>query len=241
MLRNILRYPYLYSNNLYQTKRLFNTFKLIKDISHKDKEKQQRYLNRHNENKYSNIKPRDYMLLPFYKTYLKENKKKLDLENYVRMQKYIYNDKPDDINNYRLEMAYDITNINVDDISMSNILMFGKKRVLLEHLEVLLCFIRFKRDINNNRYYLDNYCIDFNNLYMDYADYKITFHTNKDHFDELEFCKITKDKMNAARIMIYLMNEIPPNLLNHHNYEVLFQYYCKYEMIAERIADVLNQ
>lgn len=223
---------------------------LIKDVSNKDK--QQHFMNHRKDGwtlyklKSENKSLWSYMMKPIYDLYIRDkynpNYKayNLNLENYFTLRRDMsvpFKEESKNINDYDLEIAY---NVRINKLFISNILMFGDKRITREHLELLLSFIRMKEDYQNDIVYLDNYEIDLKTRQNDERHYFITYKTEKNHLDKLEFCKTTYEKMRAAKHLILLMNEIPPELLNHHNYEMIYQYYRKYQYISERIDNLIK-
>jgi len=83
--------------------------------------------------------------------------------------------------------------------------------------------IRYK-----NEYYkvhcLDNYIIDFDKKYFNDNIYFITINDDDDKLNEVDFYNDDETKYKIVKNIVHLINEVIPELLNHHNYKILVKY-----------------
>jgi len=106
--------------------------------------------------------------------------------------------------------------IPMKDISMVNMLIFGKTNITFSFLERLLSYIRYTEQ--DYHYQLDNYVIVRINSYGK-QNYKIEW--KDDNINTLKFCQTDYEKLYAAKRIIELMNEVNPVILNYHNYIII--------------------
>jgi|LakMenEpi02Apr12_1017379.scaffolds.fasta_scaffold00899_2 hypothetical protein len=103
--------------------------------------------------------------------------------------------------------------IPMKDISMVNMLIFGKTIVTFGFLERLLSYIRYTEE--NYHFQLDNYVIV---RFDSYGKQKYRILWKDDNINTLKFCQTDYEKLYAAKRIIELMNEVDPVILNYHNY-----------------------
>jgi hypothetical protein len=151
-----------------------------------------------------------YSSLGDYKNYIMDgiNKNMFDLENYFTL-----------INN---KLVVDDT-VKLENLSVVNCLIFGKTRIRLEDINVLMGLIRYKNEYYKVRY-LDNYIIDFDKKYFKNNVYFITINDDDNKLNELDFYNDDETKYKIVENIVHLMNEVKPELLNHHNYNILVKY-----------------
>jgi len=151
-----------------------------------------------------------YSSLGDYKNYIMDgmNKNIFDLENYFTL-----------INN---KLVVDGT-VKLENLSVVNCLIFGKTRIRLEDVNVLMGLIRYKNEYYEVRY-LDNYIIDFDKKYFNDNAYFITINDDDVKLNELDFYNDDETKYKIVENIVHLMNEVKPELLNHHNYNILVKY-----------------
>ena len=112
-----------------------------------------------------------------------------------------------------------LDNIKLENLSIVNCLIFGKTRIRLEDVDKLMSLVRYHTDYSI--YYLDNYVVDFNKKYFKESNYFISINAT---IDDLEFYNDDETKNNIAKYIVQIMNEVRPDLLNHHNYNILVKY-----------------
>jgi hypothetical protein len=171
----------------------------------------------------------EYMMKEYYEKYIEQNTEKLNLNlyfnielNYHALNEKIYHKKNNfTIDDFSIEPTY---KIDLSDLSIVNILMFGPKKISYNMLDYLLSLVRYK--FVDYHDCIDNYKIHW---YMCSGDKRndILFVDDDNYINSMKFAKTTYEKRHVAKIMIQLMNEIPPELLNHHNYEMIVSYFVK--------------
>jgi len=127
-----------------------------------------------------------------------------------------------DLQNYftiRKNKLVPLDNVKLENLSIVNCLIFGKTRIRLEDVEKLMSLVRYHG--NNSIYYLDNYVVDFNKKYFKESNYFISINAE---VDDLDFYNDDETKNNIAKYIVQIMNEVRPDLLNHHNYNILVKY-----------------
>lgn len=162
-------------------------------------------------------KENNFMTNEFYNKYLKELGDELDLEKYFNYEK-IYNQK------YVFDVKY---NTNLYNISIINILVFGKTRVNLYILDYLLEMVRTEFNSYGAGGIFDNYIIKDSSCFD--KRYIITYHTDENMLLECKFYNDKKSKSKIAYYILMIMNETSPDKLNHHNYQILKDYYELYD------------
>jgi hypothetical protein len=107
--------------------------------------------------------------------------------------------------------------LNVDDISMVNMLIYGKTNLICnDQLERLLSYVRVKQ--TDCSIQLDNY------VYVEkYEGFDIEW--NDENIDTIGFASSDKLKREVAKYLLQIMNEVDPVHLNHVNYALLVQWY----------------
>ena len=161
----------------------------------------------------------NYQMMDFYDKYIKDNITHLS-DTFV----FDYSD-----DNMYKQIIYNRT-IEMQDLSMVNMLIFGKTNITFEFLERLLSFIRYTE--NDCIVQLDNYQIT-KYMYGGYKkkSYNITW--KDDNINMLKFCQTDYEKLYAAKNMINLMNEVDPEILNYHNYVIIGQWIMTNDMTIQ--------
>jgi hypothetical protein len=147
----------------------------------------------------------DFQMMQYYDKYIKNEI--INISDTFEFD-FIFNE--DDENNKQLKYN---NIIKMKDISMVNMLIFGKTNITFSFLERLLSYIRYTED--NYHYQLDNYVIVRIDSYSK-QNYKIVW--KDDNINTLKFCQTDYEKLYAAKRIIELMNEVDPDILNYHNY-----------------------
>jgi hypothetical protein len=121
-----------------------------------------------------------------------------------------------DINNYILMPK---SNTNLENISILNCIIFGESNIRYSDVEKLLSLIRF----DNQMYFttIDNFIIHYNSKHY------LSSNTDSTKINLLEFCKY-QNMIGCAKMIIQIMNEINPSLINHHNYHTIVEY-CQFK------------
>lgn len=160
-----------------------------------------------------------------FNKYLSEGKKNkiFDLDRYftyVLRKKYYFkeNDKLDesDLENYILTP---LMNIELENISIVNCIIFGESNIRYSDVEKLLSLIRFGNNLYS--YTLDNFTISH------YSNHYLTINSDDLKINSLNFCEYS-DMLECAKWLIQIMNQINPAQINHHNYHIIVSY-CKYK------------
>jgi hypothetical protein len=121
-----------------------------------------------------------------------------------------------DINNYILMPK---PNTNLENISILNCIIFGESNIRYSDVEKLLSLIRF----DNQMYFttIDNFIIHYNSKHY------LSSNTDSTKINLIEFCKY-QNMVECAKMIIQIMNEINPSLINHHNYHTIVDY-CQFK------------
>lgn len=147
----------------------------------------------------------DFQIMQYYDKYIKN-----EIINISDTFDFDFNE---DENHKQLK--YNNT-IEMKDISMVNMLIFGKTNVTFSFLERLLSYIRYIEQ--NYIFQVDNYVIIRIDSYSK-QNYKIEW--KDDNINKLKFCQTDYEKLYAAKRIIELMNEVDPVILNYHNYVMI--------------------
>lgn len=123
--------------------------------------------------------------------------------------------------------------------SVVNMLMFGKTNINFESLERILPIVRHK--IINNHIQLDNWVMDrFDYVGSDEPRYQISW--SDTNINELDFAQNDRQKLEVAKNLIQLMNEVDPQYLNFHNYWVVASWYQQNDWTIQTIhIDTTNE
>jgi Mor family transcriptional regulator len=198
--------------------------------------KELQYFSNSRKNRLFHEKPVwEYMMKEYYEKYIEQNKEKLNLNLYFNLklnyhalnEKHYHNKRDFTIDDFSIEPN---SKIGLCDLSIVNILMFGSKKVSYNMLDYLLSLVRYKFVDYDDC--VDNYRIQW---YMSTGDKRndILFVDDDNFINSMKFAKTTYEKRHVAKIMIQLMNEIPPELLNHHNYEMIVSYFVKNDLSSQ--------
>jgi hypothetical protein len=121
-----------------------------------------------------------------------------------------------DIENYILTPQ---KKCSMENISITNCLIFGETNIRFSDVEKLLSLIRF--ETQHYSVTLDNFTIYY------YSEHCLGANLNDEKINSMEFCKY-QNMLECAKWLVQIMNEINPNLINHHNYHTIVEY-CKYK------------
>ena len=167
----------------------------------------------------------DYMLFPSEES-IKKEPLYLNIKEYKEFVMKGIEDGVFDLDNY-FQLKYNklipYGNTRLENLSIVNCLIFGKTRIQIEHLEKLLSLIRY-RNVSYFAYYLDNYILDFSEKYFEDSNYSIKIDTIEKSLEKLDYYNDDRTKNQIAKYLIQLMNEVRPELLNEHNYNVIVKY-----------------
>lgn len=108
---------------------------------------------------------------------------------------------------------------SMENISIINCIIFGEINIRFSDVEKLLSLVRFE-SVNYSAT-LDNFTIYY------YPEHCLVANVDNEKINSMEFCKY-QDIAKCAKWLTQVMNEINPNLINHHNYHIIVKY-CKYE------------
>ena len=165
-----------------------------------------------------------YMMEQFYNEYVKDSINKYEIDNLI----YLGYKNPE-----RIRFKYD-SNYSMDELSIVNMIIYGKTNINQNILERILPLIRFQE---NNKYeyiQLDNYVILNKQRYHHSApSYEILF--KDDNIYELAFVEKEIDKQKIVRGLLRLMNEVNPEHLNFNNYYQLYLWEYRNDSIVQFI------
>jgi hypothetical protein len=117
----------------------------------------------------------------------------------------------------------------VSEFSMVNMLIYGKTNVNFDSLSTLLSYVRIKTEDMSIQ--LDNYVI----VQHMYSSKRYDIKWNQDNIKELQFALNDRDKLDVAKYLIQLMNEVDPTLLNFNNYYQICCWYRLYDLPIQLI------
>ena len=156
----------------------------------------------------------DYQVKPYYEKYVKDYI--IHICNAFELHTNESNE-----NYYQVRKTHKFP---IEYMSMVNMLMFGKTNVTYDFLERLLSYVRFENNHNSDTFQLDNYVLK-KYLYASEGNKRYNVLWKDDNIGELKFAVTDYDKLYVAKNMIQLMNEVDPDVLNHHNYVVISEWY----------------
>lgn len=144
-----------------------------------------------------------------------------DLEKYFEYNKkdsfgYEENEETDLVNSEKYILT-PIRDTTLENLSIVNCIIFGKSNIRLVDVEKLLSLIRF--EVGYSYYTLDNFKINYFN------GRSLNMNLDSEKINKMEFCEY-QDMIECAKWLVQIMNEIYPNELNKHNYQIIVQY-CK--------------
>jgi hypothetical protein len=116
------------------------------------------------------------------------------------------------------------------EIYISDFIMFNPNCVItIDLVDRILPYIKFKR-ISSNSYQIDRWLFEEKGFYVDGSNipnYGIEY-LNTDTTD-MDFVKYEEDKWLIVRAMLQIMNETPNEYLNFNSYQVIGNWYNKYD------------
>jgi hypothetical protein len=134
--------------------------------------------------------------------------------------------------NYKVLTPTSTPKVDFKDQSVVNMLMFGKTNINFESLERILPIVRQK--IINNHIQLDNWVIErFDFVGNDEPRYTVSW--SDTNINELDFAQNDRQKLDVAKHLIQLMNEVDPQYLNFHNYWVVASWYQQNDWAIQTI------
>ena len=111
----------------------------------------------------------------------------------------------------------------------------------MESLPFLLELVRIKKveSYNDDIMILDNYKVSHKlTSSPKYSDVGFI------EYDELDkdykFAKSTYDKYLLVKFLKTIFYEFKPETVNYHNYNMIYQYYNKYDMIMQTFGNIIN-
>jgi len=150
--------------------------------------------------------------------------KTFDLENYFEYNKKDSfcneedeEDEETDLVNSEKYILTPIIDTTMENLSIVNCIIFGKSNIRLIDVQKLLSLIRFENGYSS--YTLDNFKISYHH------GRSLNTNSDSEKLNKMEFCKY-QDMIECAKWLVQIMNEINPNELNKHNYQIIVQY-CK--------------
>ena len=162
-----------------------------------------------------------------------KNKKIFNLSNY-----FSYNLRPNydlleidekDLNNYILTPRNET---ELSNLSIINCIIFGEDNIRFEDINKLMTLVRFKSI---------HYSIILDNINISHYDGQlIKINSDDKELNEMQFCKY-QDILECCKWLIQIINNINPELINHHNYHTLVEYCKKYDNYYEqRFNNLIN-
>ena len=134
-----------------------------------------------------------------------------------------------DLNNYILTPRYET---ELSNLSIINCIIFGEDNIRFEDINKLMTLVRFKSI---------HYSIILDNINIShYEGHRIKINSDDKELNEMQFCKY-QDILECCKWLIQIMNNINPELINHHNYHTLVEYCEKYDNYYEqRFNNLIN-
>ena len=170
------------------------------------------------------------------------NDKKCKIKEHKKFYNMIINGKEEKIFNlsnylsYNLRPNYDLFEIDEKDLnnyiltprnetelsnlSIINCIIFGEDNIRFEDINKLMSLVRFKSI---------HYSVILDNINISHYDgQRIKINSDDKELNEMQFCKY-QDILECCKWLIQIMNNINPELINHHNYHTLVEYCKKYD------------
>ena len=216
LLSNLIKESEKINNN----KKIDNNEIIIPTMDLKD-----RTLSYFNKNDNNECKIKEHK--EFYDMVIDGKKKKIfNLSNY-----FSYNLRPNydllkidekDLNNYILTPRYET---ELSNLSIINCIIFGEDNIRFEDINKLMTLVRFKSI---------HYSVILDNINIShYEGQRIKINSDDKELNEMKFCKY-QDIVECCNWLIQIMNNINPELINHHNYHTLVEYCKKYDNYYEQ-------
>ena len=182
------------------------------------------------------------------------NDKKCKIKEHKKFYNMIINGKEEKIFNlsnylsYNLRPNYDLFEIDEKDLnnyiltprnetelsnlSIINCIIFGEDNIRFEDINKLMSLVRFKSI---------HYSVILDNINISHYDgQRIKINSDDKELNEMQFCKY-QDILECCKWLIQIMNNINPELINHHNYHTLVEYCKKYDNYYEqRFNNLIN-
>ena len=182
------------------------------------------------------------------------NDKKCKIKEHKKFYNMIINGKEEKIFNlsnylsYNLRPNYDLFEIDEKDLnnyiltprnetelsnlSIINCIIFGEDNIRFEDINKLMSLVRFKSI---------HYSVILDNINIShYNGQRIKINSDDKELNEMQFCKY-QDILECCKWLIQIMNNINPELINHHNYHTLVEYCKKYDNYYEqRFNNLIN-
>ena len=182
------------------------------------------------------------------------NDKKCKIKEHKKFYNMIINGKEEKIFNlsnylsYNLRPNYDLFEIDEKDLnnyiltprnetelsnlSIINCIIFGEDNIRFEDINKLMSLVRFKSI---------HYSVILDNINISHYDGQIIkINSDDKELNEMQFCKY-QDILECCKWLIQIMNNINPELINHHNYHTLVEYCKKYDNYYEqRFNNLIN-
>ena len=175
------------------------------------------------------------------------NDKKCKIKEHKKFYNMIINGKEEKIFNlsnylsYNLRPNYDLFEIDEKDLnnyiltprnetelsnlSIINCIIFGEDNIRFEDINKLMSLVRFKSI---------HYSVILDNINISHYDgQRIKINSDDKELNEMQFCKY-QDILECCKWLIQIMNNINPELINHHNYHTLVEYCKKYDNYNEQ-------
>ena len=168
----------------------------------------------------------NYMMEPFYEEYIKNSIQDYELAKFIKLD-----EKNKLMINYENEMQ-------MDEISIVNMIIFGKTNINQNILERILPLIRYNNNSHFNYTQLDNYVILHKDGDHNAPSYEIIF--KDDNIHQLQFVNNDDEKRKVVRGLLKLMNEINPEHLNFNNYYQLSLWEFRNDIIAQLLDNKKN-
>ena len=178
-----------------------------------------------NQNDYNECKIKEHT--EFYNMIINGKEEKIfNLSNY-----FSYNLRPNydllkinekDLNNYILTPRNET---ELSNLSIINCIIFGEDNIRFEDINKLMSLVRFKSI---------HYSVILDNINIShYNGQSIIINSDDKELNEMQFCKY-QDILECCKWLIQIMNNINPELINHHNYHTLVEYCKKYDNYYEQ-------
>lgn len=167
----------------------------------------------------------EYMMKPFYEKYIKDQPRE-----YLSLAHLLCFDANTIHSTYDSKVAF-------SEVSIVNMLIYGKVNVNYNILDRLLSLIRFEKgdySMQLDNYYIKDIYCGGNNMPV----YTISWCEN--NINKLEFAKSDLDKLRIAKYLIKLMNETDPAKLNFNNYYHVASWYTSNDLGIQTMSMLIS-
>jgi hypothetical protein len=119
---------------------------------------------------------------------------------------------------------------NMTEVYISDYIMFNPNcTITIDLVDRILPYIKFKK-ISNNSYQLDRWLFEEKGFYYDGTNIpNYTIKYLDEDTKEMDYVKYEEDKWLIVRAMLQIMNETPNEYLNFNSYQVIGNWYNKYD------------